>query len=294
MTIFPEFWSFPPAPAHTFTSLAQSHDIPIQLVWEGLNRELILYPPPPSLSHVPAELWLPNELLHGLGEGLGCGFAQEARLPVRHTLQGPPRVDSDNRAATVHRLYRYDPKMLSARGVEHAGTAPQQRHLLWIRGWAQECDTVVQVQLRCELFQFSEMLNVLRNSVIIAPRNHQVNACPLAWRKAAPEDCQSLQSQAQILFPLISVQREKQTRGALGEQPFQTQCFRGQLVKCACAEGRIEDVCLDTIQTMKGLSEDTCSELAVYQDLRRSTERLVHKGCTFITGILINWKQPED
>lgn len=40
---------------------------------------------------------------------------------------------------------------------------------------------------------------------------------------------------------------------------------------------------------MKGLPEDTCGELAVYQNLRGSTEILVHKDLTYITGVLMNW-----
>lgn len=41
---------------------------------------------------------------------------------------------------------------------------------------------------------------------------------------------------------------------------------------------------------MKGLPEDACGELAVYQNLRGSTERLVHKDLTYITGVLIPYK----
>ena len=128
------------------------------------------------------------------------------------------------------------------------------------------------------------MLNILRNSVIVAPCDHQVNVCSLAWREAGPQEGQSLQSQAQILLSLVSVQREEQAGGALREQPLQALCFSGGLVKATCVEGRIEDVWLDSAQTMKGLSEDACSELAVYQNLRENTERLVHKDCTYITG----------
>lgn len=140
---------FSPVSPSAFTSLAQPDNVSIQLVWEGLKRKLIFYPPPPSLSHVPAEVWLPDEPLHGLREGLGRGLAQEARLPVCHALQGAPRVHSDNGAATVHGLHRNYPKMLSARGVEDGGAALQQCHLQRIWGGAEESNTVLQVELRC-------------------------------------------------------------------------------------------------------------------------------------------------
>lgn len=41
---------------------------------------------------------------------------------------------------------------------------------------------------------------------------------------------------------------------------------------------------------MKGLLEDACGELAVYQNLRGSTERLVNKDLTYITGVLIPYE----
>lgn len=57
-----------------------------------------------------------------------------------------------------------------------------------------------------------------------------------------------------------------------------------------CVEGGIEDICLNTAQTVKGLPEDACGELAVYQNLRGSTERLVHKDLTYITALLIPYE----
>lgn len=114
------------------------------------------------------------------------------------------------------------------------------------------------------------MLDILSNSVVVAPCHHQVNTCCLARREAAPQGGQSLQGQAQILLSLISVQREKQAGGPLRKQPFQALCFSGRLVKGTCVEGGIQDVCLDSIQTMKGLPEDACSELAVYENLEEA------------------------
>ncbi|KAF3839793.1 hypothetical protein F7725_018510 [Dissostichus mawsoni] len=216
-----------------------------------MKRELLLHPPPPGVSHVPAELRLSHQLLHSLREGLGQGLTQEACLPVCHALQGAPRVYRDNRATTVHGLYRNNPKMLSARGVEHGGAAP---------GGAHESDTVLQVELRCQLFQFSIMLNILSNSVIVAPRHHQVNTRSLACRKEAPQGGESLQSQPQILLPLVSVQREKHAGGPLGKKPFQASCFSGLLVKGTCVEGGIEDIRLNSSQTTKGLAEDACED----------------------------------
>ena len=45
-------------------------------------------------------------------------------------------------------------------------------------------------------------------------------------------------------------------------------------------ERGIEDICLDTAQTVKGLPEDASSKLAVYQNLR-STERYGYKDLTY-------------
>lgn len=260
-------------------SLAQPDYVLVQLVWEGLEGEFILYPLSPSLSHVPAELRLPHQPLHSLGEGLRRGLAQEARLPICHAFQGPPGVHRDNRAAAVHGLHGNYPEVLSARGVQHGCAASKQRHLQRVRGWAQESDAVPQAELRCELFHFGEVLNVFGDSVVVAPHHHEVNARSLARREAVPQGSQRLQSQPQVLLPLVSVQREKQAGGSFGEQPVQALRLRGRLVKGARVEGRVEDVRLDSWQTAKGLPKDACCKLAVYQNLWGST-KLVHKDLT--------------
>lgn len=177
----------------------------MELVCKGLQRELIFYPPPPRLAHVPAEVRLPDEPLHGLGERLSRGLAQEARLPVCHALQRAPRVDGNNGAAAVHGLDRNDPEMFSAGGVEHGGAALQQRHLQVVRGGLQESDAVLQVELLRQLFQLGVVLNVLGDAVIVAAGDHQVDACSLARGKVASQDRQSFQRQPQILLSFVSV-----------------------------------------------------------------------------------------
>lgn len=132
-----------------FLSPTQSENVSVQLVWEGLQGEFVLHPPPASLSHVPAELWLPHKPLHGLREGLSGGLAQEARLTVGHAFQRSPGVHRHHGAAAVHGLDRDYPEMLPAGGVQHSRAAPQQRHFQRIRRRAKESDTAVQAKLLC-------------------------------------------------------------------------------------------------------------------------------------------------
>ncbi|TNN75657.1 Protein transport protein Sec61 subunit beta [Liparis tanakae] len=54
--------------------------------------------------------------------------------------------------------------------------------------------------------------------------------------------------------------REKQAGGSLGEQPSQAVCLTGLLVKGMRVEGGVEDICLDSSQTTKGLFEDACED----------------------------------
>lgn len=132
-----------------FLSPTQSENVSVQLVWEGLQGEFVLHPPPASLSHVSAELWLPHKPLHGLREGLSGGLAQEARLTVGHAFQRSPGVHRHHGAAAVHGLDGDYPEMLPAGGVQHSRAAPQQRHFQRIRRRAKESDTAVQVKLLC-------------------------------------------------------------------------------------------------------------------------------------------------
>lgn len=60
--------------------------------------------------------------------------------------------------------------------------------------------------------------------------------------------------------------------GSLRKQTLQALSLSGCLVKGLRVQGGIEDICADSTQTPKGLSEDPCSELAVYQNLKNKRD----------------------